>query len=470
MTFKVGTCNGHYEFLEMIRRLAKSNALCGTSTYTGTGNGTMSDEALSPNGSNETWLVTCIDVTTTGQELWSVTGSVSGTQTQYTTGELYHENDISFKITAGGTAFVLADQFTVLAATYTGTGDGTIDDVDCLPAGVTETITVTCTDATTPGSEVWSVVGSVTGAHASATTGVAYTSTPVTFTITAGGVNFAVNDAWVIYMVQGELAAIGEEWVEERYVDTVLDGEGLIDLEMILRGPGLSGTEQIYAAFTSNQSIVSDYYNISLSSMIGYVDGDALSAQPSYSGLRWIPMWNQAIRYWVVINGQRIAFGCKVETHYWSGYVGKYFPYATPTQFPYPICVLGTNSGSTERYSATHTVDLFNTFISRLVTGTWGTTYPWPFNHNYSYSSRHYWPKDIQSRPQRDTEGDYPLNAVVPTQTGTYGALGDLDGIFHTSGFNSAVENIVQAGGLDYVKIANNQATGFNSYFALRLD
>lgn len=470
MAFKVGTCNGHYEFIEMIRRFAMSNALCGTSTYSGTGNGVMSEEGLSPFGSNEIWTVSCIDDLTPGAELWSVTGSVSGTQEQYVTGTQYHENDISFLITAGGTDFVLGDAFTVLAATYSGTGDGTLDDVDCLPAGVTETITVTCTSAAIVGSEVWSVVGSVSGALANATTAVPYTSVPVTFTITAGATNFAVNDAWVIYVQQGELAAASRAWVEELYIDNVLDGEGLRDLELILRGPGLSGTEQIYAAFTTDQSITADYYNISVSSMIGYVSLDALAVQPSYSGLRWIPMWNQAIRYWIAINGQRIVFGAKVETHYWSGYLGKYFPYATPSQYPYPICIAGTNAASTERYSATHTVDLFNTVKTRMVTGVWTFIYNWPVSENYSWNSRHYMPKATTDRPYRDTNGDYPLMPLVLTDTATYGAMGDLDGIYHVPGFDSAVENIVQADGFDHVKIADDQKTGFNDYFALRLD
>ena len=61
---------------------------------------------------------------------------------------------------------------------------------------VSENWTVTCNDATVPGSEVFSVVGSVSGAQADATVGVPYTSDSgeVSFTISAGGIPFVVGD------------------------------------------------------------------------------------------------------------------------------------------------------------------------------------------------------------------------------------------------------------------------------------
>lgn len=469
MPYKVGVCTGHYELFQIIRRFAKGHGTTGRDTFSGTGNGTMSAIDLSPAGTNETWTVACIDDTTAGQELWSVTGSVSGALDQYTTGNTYDQTDIGFVITAGGTDFVLGDTFTVFGATFTGTGNGTIDSIDPQPGAITETWTVACTDATTPGSEVWSVTGSVSGAQATATTGVAYSNTFVEFTITAGGTNFAVSDQFVFDTTQGDLSAANQAWEEESYDDATLDGEGLQDLELILRGPGLSGTEQIWASFTTNQSVISDYYNMVLHTHIGYVSSNALVDQPGYIGNRTIPMWNASIRYWLCINGQRIAIAAKVETHYMSGYVGKFNPYATPNQYPYAITIGAMTNTTTNRYSASASFPYDDGMSVRRIDGTWATFNGFPYTVIDAQSNGdHGLATNFPSFPAKDTGGDYPLLPVV-LFTGQE-VYGELDGILYAPGFNSAVENTVLAEGNVHVKIANNQATGFMAYYGLRLD
>lgn len=347
---------------------------------------------------------------------------------------------------------------------YSGTGNGSLEDIDSYPSTPSETWTITCTAAAIDGG-TFSVTGSVSGAQAAATVGTPYDNGIIQFTITDGATDFAVNDEFTLVMTEGELTTAGTAWVEERYDNTTLNGEGQANIELILRGEGLSGTEQIWVAITTYQSANSDYYNISLSSMIGYVPGNALSAQPGWSGNRWIPMWNQSIPYWLVVNAQRIAFGAKVETHYVSGYAGKYFSYYTPGQFPYPICVGGTTAGSTTRYSAAYDIDLFAGIKVRDFSGSWITVNMYPYNIP-SVSNPYY--SILPTVQVRDTGGDYPLLPLSLYATSN-GMVGDLDGCFYTSGFNSAVENVVQADATDHVKIARNQGTGFADYFALRL-
>jgi len=470
MAFKVGTCTGHYELLEIIRRFSKGNGIVGQSTYSGTGNGVMSGEDLDPLGTNEIWTISCIDTAIEGAELWSVTGSVTGSLGQYTTGDTYAETRIGFKITAGATAFAIADAFTVVGSSFAGTGNGTIDGIDLAPAAVTETWTIECTDATTAGAEVWSVTGSVSGAQASATTGVAYSNAFITaFTITAGGTNFAVSDQFTFNAHISALSNVNQAWVEERYVDDVLDGEGLQDLELILRGPGLSGTEQIWASFTTNQSANSDYYNFSIGSMVGYVDQNTLATQPGYSGQRWLPCWNLSLKYWLTVNGQRISLAMKVETNYIFGYAGKYFPYASPSQFPYPLCVSATSASSTTRYSGSYTIDLFTASLkARNFSGVWGAKQCWPYDEVISDDAYGIASGIRAENPTRDVNGEYPLLAYA-LYDDTSGMFGDLDGVFFVSGFNSAVENTITAGGVAYVKIANKQSTDITGYFGLRL-
>ena len=84
------------------------------------------------------------------------------------------------------------------------TGDGTAS----APTVGTEVIngiyTLTCTDATTGDSEIFSVVTPLGTALADLTVGVAYASSHVNLTLTAGSTAFVVGDTWTIDVIFSE--------------------------------------------------------------------------------------------------------------------------------------------------------------------------------------------------------------------------------------------------------------------------
>ncbi len=346
--------------------------------------------------------------------------------------------------------------------TFSGAGNGAMTGVDSYPASVSETWTITCTDATTPGSELWSVVGSVSGAQASATTGVAYANNLITFLINAGGTDYAVSDAWSVVMTAGAIPAAAV-WVEERWDTAAVDGEGLAIHELILRGQGLSGTNQIYVGIVSYQSVNNDYYNLAVAGFTGYVPGNSFDTQPGYSGSKGVPMWNQAIPFWLLVNGDRIALAAKIETVYEHFYIGRCLPYATPSQYPYPLVVGGMlSSASATRYNeTTHSWPYSGGINLRFVDGLWRTPDCWPF-HNLI---------DNANTPinYRDTGGEYGLLPIVLNDVDP-NVFGELDGVFHISGFNNAVENTLSISGDNYLVMRNTYRTGFNDYIAMRLD
>lgn len=154
------------------------------------GDGTIGSITADNDVETETWTITCTDATTEGAEVWSVVGSVTGAAADATTGVAYTAGPINFTITAGVTAFAEDDEFTltttaqsVSAVTASSGLDATLEDLVVDAAAVAETWTITCTDVTTEGEEVWSVVGSVTGALDDATTGVAYSDGVLSFEI-----------------------------------------------------------------------------------------------------------------------------------------------------------------------------------------------------------------------------------------------------------------------------------------------
>lgn len=246
-------------------------------------------------------------------------------------------------------------------------------------------------------------------------------------------------------------------WTTLRYLNPT-DGS---NRELILQGVGLSGDKQIFIGFRSYHSVASDYYNLSCAGFTGYVAGNSFITQPGYfeSGL---PAHNQRIDYWITVNAQRVAFGLKVGTPvYEPGYAGFFFPYATPSQYPYPLAVVGSLNGvPATRYSDTsHSMGYKGNsaaFKIRTVAGVWIT----PFCDPYQFAI----PNNVT---YRDTGGRYkPKKVVIYDATNLYG---EFDGIRHITGFNNVVENTFVNGGKTNVVIQDVSRTGFNDYFALEL-
>lgn len=249
-------------------------------------------------------------------------------------------------------------------------------------------------------------------------------------------------------------------WTTLRYTNPT-DGS---NRELILKGVGLGGTDQIFIGLRSYHDVGADYYNLSVAGFTGYVASNSFITQPGYleSGL---PGHNQRIDYWLVANAQRIAFGIKVGTPvYESAYVGKFLPYATPGQYPYPVVVGGMLNGvPPTRFSDTsHSIPYRGScanFRMRFVDGAWKQPDCWPWNNG-----------TVASGTQlRDTGANYPLMPVVVNDNGP-NVYGELDGIYYISGFDNATENTLTIAGVPYVVLQDVGRNGFTDYYALRLN
>lgn len=254
-----------------------------------------------------------------------------------------------------------------------------------------------------------------------------------------------------------------EGWTILRYIT------GTAVRELIASSTGLSGTEQIFIGFRSYESVPADYYNLSVAAFTGYVSGNDFDAQPGYveSG---VCGHNLRIDYWLAINAQRVLLAMKVGTPvYETAYVGKFFPYATPSQYPYPMVCIGTLAGlAATRYSDTvHTMGFRGNVTNskmRSVAGTWIQPRCWPYNADTmattSATASHY------QGQQRDTGGVYNLNPIM-LMTEDSDIFGELDGVYHISGFGNAVENTLSISGRSFVVMQDVGRTGFNDYVAM---
>lgn len=249
--------------------------------------------------------------------------------------------------------------------------------------------------------------------------------------------------------------AVANGWTQLRYDTSVANRE------LILRGTGLSGTEEIFVGFRTYQDSTADYYNIVAACFTGYVAGNTFDSQPG-ARLSGVPAHNNRIDYWLTLNAQRIALAMKVGTPvYESCYVGKMLPYSLPSQFPYPIVCAGMLNGTpATRFSeTTHSIPYKGNranFAMRNPAGSWEQIYSWPWQNTVLQALR-------------DTNNSYPLVPIVVNDN-VGNIYGELDGIFFISGFNNAVENTLSISGVTYVVIQDVSRTGFTDYYAMRLD
>jgi hypothetical protein len=279
------------------------------------------------------------------------------------------------------------------------------------------------------------------------------------------------------------LVAADQEWVDLGAATGQTTGTWL-------RGPGLTTTEEIFVGFQAVNDVPGDIYGIEIAAAQGYNALQSFANQPGKSPASFVAVWNDAMPYWIVANGQRVIVVVKVSTTYHAFYLGKILPYGTPTQYPYPVYV-GGESLTNVRWSDTghgfrHFVDPGST-ASATASGSY-LIYPdgaWQYFQNWYNSSgtefpsgtgRAVWPNfglsgGARLRELRDNiDGSYTLLPnILHSSTPSIGVLGELDGVQWVSGFGNAAENIITVGGQDYLVVQNIFRTTRWSYWALKL-
>jgi hypothetical protein len=359
-------------------------------------------------------------------------------------------------------------------------GDGTVTGIDTYPATVTETITLTCTAGGPTGT--FSVSGSVTGALADATVGTPYTSAVIDFTINDGAADFIIGDTFTIATTQGALSAAGEEWTVMRWTG---------GNELILRGQGLDGNQEIYVGMRGVFDVGTDYYNWETRGYTGYDGGMDFDLQPGVSDAAYLSLWNSTIPYWFVVNGQRIIVVAKVSTTYHLGYWGYWYPYGQPSAFPYPLLISASTGSRGVRWSSNNETHS-NLTQAKYVAGSLsfagygarfyapdGAWYPigrYDLGASYAGGFARLWPfsrtNTVETLSEFDVnpDGSYPLiPSVLVQERPVTNLLGELDGIFATTGQGLATEDIIQVSGVDYLAVQNIFRTGRDDYVAVKL-
>lgn len=254
------------------------------------------------------------------------------------------------------------------------------------------------------------------------------------------------------------------------------------DKEYVFRGKGLANQDSIYTIIRTSSDYNNDKYNARILYAIGK---DSASSTDNWPGLSpytpWMTLWNQSMKYWFIANGRRFVVIAKVSTLYADLYGGFYLPYGLPTEMPYPI-VIGGNSRFNQRWSAdpSNIHSFWNPpsgsdsngsqlcLALRRTSGTHcnfasfgnyassfpGKTYPYYANPNYRTSS----------------DNNYGLIPIALSDSAEGGNVwGELDDVYHVSGFQNASENIITISGQDYLVVQGSSYTDINAYAAIAL-
>ncbi len=367
-----------------------------------------------------------------------------------------------------------------LEPTYSGVGTGTIDNLIGTASSVLETITVTFSSST-----AFSVSGSVSGALGSGTVGTPFTSTVVNFTIVAGGTAWANGDTITFVMTP--------PWVSQRAV---------AGSEYIWKAPGNDAASSIYAGILRFTDVGADYDNWRLGGFTGFDSGQVFASQPGAITRPVVPLLRVgSMPYWFVGNGRRVVGIVKASTNYEFFYLGFINQYANPNQYPYPLCVAGSMSWTSEpastsqnwRWSYTGNAHRafsigdtgiqtdYNRYAVRLrkPDGVWlgfGSFrasssivgYLWPYGYGWT-------------NPISNLDGGYSLLPVVlhsdDGAPGVYPGItvnnpqqwGELDGVFAVTGHGNAAENTVTVGRTKHLVVQNINRTTKSDYFAVKL-
>lgn len=280
------------------------------------------------------------------------------------------------------------------------------------------------------------------------------------------------------------LTGLGQNWTELKNSSSTYTGQpgsgDTVDFESYLRAPGLSGTETIYINIRAFHSVAGDYYNWEMRGAQGFNTGNAFIAQPGISPATFLYMWNQPMTYWFIANGQRVIVIAKVSSVYQIAYLGKFLPYGTPSQYPYPVAIGGCGASNGDlRFSDTSFSHLAffdpnglqicapdNSWVTFQNWSTGGSANPSPFNTTWPYI---YYSTNRIQWMSANLDGTYSVFPVQIHQNSPTNIYGEFDGVGFVTGTANSSESTITDGTNTWMVVQNVYRTSADSYCAVKM-
>lgn len=365
------------------------------------------------------------------------------------------------------------------------TGDGTCSQPTADADAPTEDWTLTCTDDSTPGAQVFSVVGSVSGTQDPATVGVAYDDI-VQLQLTDGATPFAVGDIFTFPVTM----KLGNENVWEVLFNNT--GGFASPGRVHLKGVGVDGLDEIFIGIQAFENVGSSIYTWNLQGSVGFSSGLDFDTQPGAlpqdtNGICRLYLSTISLSYTFVASPRFIIVHVMVGTVSELAVLGLFDPYGPPSAYPYPLMVFGMGHQNTNSSSEdpSHTWFARNDSVIesdksgasiRAPGGQWHRARRWGvetqlFTTPIFYVSPTSYlrdPLDVAS----DEEGGYILRAleIEFAQNGEVAPIGEVPGLYWLIGDELAQNDTTVIGGVTYFIFQNAFRTNERSFLALKLE
>jgi len=258
----------------------------------------------------------------------------------------------------------------------------------------------------------------------------------------------------------------------------------------IFRAPGLSGTEEIHIGLGYVQNVPADAYALTGWMFRSHNGSLGHQAQPGHSGLGYHPASNSLMPYWLFASGQRVMIVTKISTVYTASYLGKFFPYGTPGEYPQPYYRAlpyfdntrfstvseyfrnfwepGAHDGSMMLNPNGNWYQVGDFFDSsgenRAQTG----NYVWPFNADLGDGAGSAFTRYRELRENLD--GSMLLLPMeICGENPSVDIYGELDGVYACPAFGAVSEDTITVDGHLYVLLQSTYHTARYYYAALEL-
>lgn len=299
-------------------------------------------------------------------------------------------------------------------------------------------------------------------------------------------------------------AKMGSEKWESQVYNQNYDGQG--NAELILKGPGTAGDDEIFIGLRTYHDATVGYYNWCCNGYTGYSAGLTFFTQPGsiFTDELKCPQLllnNNTMKYWFVANGRRICGCVRVNTIYVPFYFGFILPYGTPNTLPYPLVVGGSAYYHTtkeyRKWSSVHTshrgymdpcsgdniVDAKSSL--RLFHGSWVFFGNVHGNEISSiYMSNNVWPGVYANSNQLGDSANLLMWYCEPNINGTYSMFpfilvatlanknifGEFQGVYAVFGGGVVSEDAITYSGKTHLVFQNCYHIESNNFWALLLE
>lgn len=305
------------------------------------------------------------------------------------------------------------------------------------------------------------------------------------------------NDLWSQFITfitsDTTLVADGEAW------EVMVEHSST---EVVLRGPGLSAQDNIYVGMKLVERPTPDEYEIQLSGMSGILAEATAFDEHVNSAPTHVRMFLDSgpMTFWFAASGRRFVIVVKISTIFQTLYGGFILPYASPTDYQYPLFI-GGSAGENAGFSATswrstdvghrhfpHSyydsglvtprppsallMDPAGNWLRCAATGSEGNIAIGPRRFHSGFgiaataNANNYGYADIRDRLQSCLDDSLLLTPLTLMQSNPSDqCYGIIDGCYHVPGFGNSSENTVG----DCLVVQDAFRTARGEYWAVEL-